>query len=183
MPATQPTAADVSRQDPFRWSRADVANALDHFSNPDHPSQRDCAEQLGVPHATFNYWMRHYSPGDSDPVAAFFRSACGEQVLRHIVLAALTTFQLQGACGIRLVGTFLERAGLDRFVATSRGALHPLAAVIESDLVTFRDSEQPTLAQQMKPKTITLVADEHFHSDKPCLVGVEPVANFILVEC
>ena len=89
--STQPTTPST---DPFRWSRADVANALDHFCNPDHPSQRDCAEQLGVPHATFNYWTRPYSPDDSDPVAAFFRSACGEQVLRHIVLAALSTFQL-----------------------------------------------------------------------------------------
>jgi hypothetical protein len=104
-------------------------------------------------------------------------------VLRRIVLAALTTFQLQGACGIRPIGTFLERAGLDRFVASSRGALHPLAAHLESDLVAFRDGEQPALAQQMKSKTITLVSDEHFHSGKPCLVGLEPVAGFILVEC
>jgi Family of unknown function (DUF6399) len=37
--------------------------------------------------------------------------------------------------------------------------------------------------QQMKPKTITLVPDEHFHAGKPCLVGLEPVSGFILVEC
>ncbi len=60
---------------------------------------------------------------------------------------------------------------------------HPLAAHIESDLVAFRDCEQPVLAQQMEAKTITLVPDEYFHSGKPCLVGLEPVANFILVEC
>ena len=45
MPATQPTAADPSRQDPFRWSRADIANSLDGFSAEDHPSQRDFARQ------------------------------------------------------------------------------------------------------------------------------------------
>jgi hypothetical protein len=178
--STQPASP---RTDPFRWPRGDVANALDHFCGPDHSSQRQYAEQLGIPHATFNYWTRHCSPADGDLVDSFFRSVSGEDVLRRIVLAALTTFGLQGACGLRPLGTFLERAGLDRFVASSRGALHPLAAHLESDLVAFRDCEQPALSQQMKPRTITLVPDEHFHSGQPCLVGVEPVAGFILVEC
>jgi len=183
MPATQPTAAEPSRQDPFRWTRAEIASALEHFAAADPLSQRETAEQSGIPHATVNYWTRHYSPADGDPVDAFFRSSCGEAVLRRIVLAALCTFQLQGACGIRQVGTFLDRAGLDRFVASSRGALHPLAAQLESDLVLFRDQEQPILAQQMEPKTITVVTDEHFHSGKPCLVGLEPLAGFLLIEC
>src|SRR4051812_24466008 len=162
MPASEPTAAESARQDPLRWTRAEIAAALENFSDPDHPSQRAAAQRFGIPHATFNYWTRHYSPNDGDPVDLFFRSGCGEAVLRRIVLAALCTFQLQGACGIRQVGTFLDRAGLDRFVATSRGALHPLATHLESDLVAFRDSQQPTLAQQMKPTTITLIPDEHF---------------------
>jgi hypothetical protein len=183
MPVDQSTAADFSRQAPFRWPRADVVNALDRFAEPDPPSQRDLAERLGIPPATFNYWTRHYAPAAGDPLDSFFRSAPGELVLRRILLAALVTFQLQGACGIRQVGTFLERAGLDRFIASSRGALHPLAVHLESDLVAFRDGEQPTLAQQMKPKTITVVPDEHFHSGRPCLVAIEPVSNFIAVEC
>ncbi len=183
MPENQPTAAEQPRQEPFRWSRADVAAVLDNFAGADQRSQRHFAEQLGIPPATFNYWTRHYCPGEDDPVAALFYSAAGELLLRRIVLAALCTFQLQGACGIRTVGTFLERAGLDRFVASSRGALHPLAAWLESDLVAFRDSEQPALAQQMKPRTITLVPDEHFHAGNPCLVGQEPVSGFIPVEC
>jgi hypothetical protein len=183
MPATEPTAEESSRQDPFRWTRVEIATALDNFSDPDHLSQREAARRFGIPHATFNYWTRHYSPTDGDPIDSFFRSGCGEAVLRRIVLAALCTFQLQGACGIRQVGTFLDRAGLDRFVASSRGALHPLSAHLESDLVAFRDCEQLVLAQQMKPKTITLIPDEHFHSGKPCLVAIEPVSNFIAVEC
>lgn len=178
--STQPT---TPRTDPFRWSRADILNALDCFGDPDHPSQRAFAQQAGIPHATFNYWTRHYCPAADDPVDCFFRSGCGEAVLRRIVLAALVTFHIQGAAGIRPVGTFLEQAGLDRFVACSRGALHPLAAGLEADLIAFRDSEQPVLAQQLKPKTITVVPDEHFHSGAPCLVGQEPVSGFILVEC
>jgi Family of unknown function (DUF6399) len=183
MPVDQPTVPDPSRQDPFRWPHTDIRNALEDFANPDPPSQREFAQQFGIPHATFNYWLRHHSPDAADRVDSFFRSPSGEAVLRRIVLAALATFCLQGACGIRLVGAFLQRAEIDRFVACSRGALHPLAAHIEADLVAFRDSEQPPLAQQMKPKTITVIPDEHFHSGKPCLVGLEPVSGFLLVEC
>ena len=183
MTPSHSTPPPTPRTDSFRWSRAAVANALDHLAAADPSSQRHCAEQLDIPHATFNYWTRHYAPAESDPLDAFFRSPCGELVLRRILLAALTTFHLQGACGIRPVGTFLERAGLDRFVACSRGALHPLAAQVEADLVAFRDAEQSSLAHQMKPQTITVVADEHFPSGRPCLVGLEPVAGFLLVEC
>jgi len=183
MLADEFTPSEPLRPDSSRWPRADIAATLDNFSHSDQPSQRQFAQQQGIPHATFNYWIRHHSPAQDDPVAEFFFSPAGELVLRRIVLAAFTTFHLQGACGIRFVGTFLERSQLDLFVASSRGALHPLAAHIESDLVAFRDCEQPVLAQQMEAKTITLVPDEHFHSGKPCLVGLEPVANFILVEC
>src|SRR5258705_13429307 len=100
MPENQATAAEPPRQDPFRWSRAAIATALEDFSKPEHPSQRHHAEQLGIPHATFNYWMRRYCAAEADPAATFFCSAAGELVLRRIVLAAVTTFQLQGACGI-----------------------------------------------------------------------------------
>jgi hypothetical protein len=183
MPDKQPIAADLPRQDPFRWSRAAVVNALDSFSDAAQPSQRQHAQQLGIPHATFNYWTRRYGPDQDDPVDLFFRSAAGELVLRRIVTAALVVFQQRGACGLRLVREFLQLTQLDRFVACSRGALHPLAAHLESNLVAFRDAEQPALAQQMKPRTITLVPDEHFHSGKPCLVGLEPVSGFLLIEC
>jgi hypothetical protein len=183
MPATQPTTAEPACPEPFRWTRADIATALDNFSDPDHPSQREAAQRFGIPHATFNYWTRHYGPAAADPVDSFFRSAAGELVLRRILAAALVVFQQRGACGIRLVGEFLYLTQLDRFVARSRGALQPLAAHLESDLVAFRDQEQPALARQMKPKTITVVADEHFHSGPPCLVGLEPLSGFLLIEC
>ena len=183
MPATQPTTAEPACPEPFHWTRADIATALDNFSDPDHPSQREAAQRFGIPHATFNYWTRHYGPAASDPVDSFFRSAAGELVLRRILAAALVVFQQRGACGIRLVGEFLYLTQLDRFVARSRGALQPLAAHLESDLVAFRDQEQPALARQMKPKTITVVADEHFHSGPPCLVGLEPLSGFLLIEC
>jgi len=110
MPGHQPTAADPSRQDPFRWPHADILTALDDFADPDPPSQRQFAQQAGIPHATFNYWLRHYSPAEADPIDSFFRSGCGELVLGRILAAVLLVFQQRGACGIRLVSEFLQLA-------------------------------------------------------------------------
>jgi hypothetical protein len=94
MLAPQPTAADSSRQVPFRWTRADVVTALDNFSAAEYPSQRHYAEQHGIPHTTFNYWTRRHAAAAADPHDSFFLSPAGELTLRRIVLAALTTFQL-----------------------------------------------------------------------------------------
>jgi Family of unknown function (DUF6399) len=175
------------RTDPFRWPRAEIALAHDHFCASDHSSQRQYAQHTGIPRSTLGYWARRDDPADADPqlhpeLVAFLHSATGEAFLRRVVTAALTTFCLQGAAGLRLITAFLERTQLDRFVACSRGALHPLLAHLESDLAVFRDQHQPQLAQQMQPQTITVVADEHFHGPDNCLVAIEPVSNFILVE-
>jgi hypothetical protein len=61
--------------------------------------------------------------------------------------------------------------------------LQPLHAALEADLAAFDDQERPLLAQRMPAKTIAAALDEHFHAVKNCLVGIEPVSNFILVEC
>jgi Family of unknown function (DUF6399) len=173
---------------PFRWSRAEVANAHDHFCQDDPQSQRQYAQHTAIPRSTLGYWLRRDEAAFADPdlhpdLVAFLRCSAGEAFLRRVVLAALTTFCLQGACGLRLLGAFLRQTQLDRFVACSRGALHPLLAHLESDLAAFRDQHQPPLARQMRPGPITVVADEHFHGPDNCLVAIEPVSNFILVEC
>jgi hypothetical protein len=184
MPTDQPTPPDTARQEPFHWSRADIVTHLDNFSATDPTSQRDFAEEAGIPHATFNYWVRSYSPDDDNPIDSFFFSPAGEVVLRNILAAALTAFHERGPCGIRRIGEFLDLSQLNRYVASSRGALHPFADHFEKNILAFRDEEQPRLVQQMKPdpKPITLVLDEHFHSVLICLVGMEPVSGFILVE-
>ena len=172
-----------SGTDPFRWSRADTAKAFDHFAAPHHSSQRQYAHAHDIPRSTLGYWLRRDHPADADSVSTFFHSPAGAACLRAIVLAAFVTFHQRGACGIRLIGSFLELAQLDRFVASSRGALQPLAAHLESDLGIFDDEKRPLLAKQMAPKHIAVTADENFHGKDPCLVAIEPVSNFILVEC
>jgi Family of unknown function (DUF6399) len=183
MTPVQPTSPDQTRQEPFRWGRADVGKAFDAFSEPTAWSQRQYAKEYDIPRSTLGYWLRRDDPAAADPVAAFCHSAAGQSFLKGIVLSALCTFSLEGACGIRLLGTFLQRSGLDRFVGASRGALLPLLNALETHLAAFEDQERPALAEGMPAKTITAAVDEHFHAVKPCLVAIEPVSNFILVEC
>jgi len=175
------------RTDPFRWPTAEAAKAHDHFRQPDPSSHRQYSQQTGIPRSTLDYWVRRDQAALADPelhpdLVSFLHCSAGEAFLRRVVTAALTTFCLQGATGLRLITAFLQRTQLDRFVACSRGALHPLLVRLESDLAAFQHQHQPHLAQQMGPRCITVVADEHFHGPDNCLVAIEPVSNFILVE-
>jgi hypothetical protein len=183
MTPPQTTTPDPAQQHPARWSRVDVAAAFDHFGSPNPSSQRQYAREQDIPRSTLGHWMRRDDPCDDDPIAAFCHSTAGQSFLQAIVVAALTTFSLRGACGIRLVGVFLRDSGLDRFVGPSRGALYPLLVALESQLAAFDEQERPRLAALMPRRSVTAALDEHFHAATPCLVAIEPVSNFILVEC
>src|SRR5258708_1171479 len=100
MTPSQCSEAASTRTDPFRWSRADAAKAQDHFRHPEHSSQRQYATAHGIPRSTLGCWIRRDAPTDLDANrVAFVRSASGEAFLRRLVLAVLTAFQQQGACG------------------------------------------------------------------------------------
>jgi hypothetical protein len=182
---SQPAPVPDQGEDPFRWSRADRARVHADFSDPRHTpsSQRQYAQQHGIPRSTLGTWVRQASPDEFDTrTVDFLRNPAGELFLRHIVVAAMLVFHQANACGLRTIGQFLRLAKLDSFVASSYGALHSLAASLQTELGRFSDEEQPRLAATMTPKTITLAADENFHGPKPCLVAIEPVSNFLVVE-
>jgi Family of unknown function (DUF6399) len=183
---TPPHSIDTTppRTDPFRWEQFVVATTFDHFDDPDRPSsQRQYAQQQGIPRSTLGYWLRRPDPAGVDPdLVSFFRSCGGLRFLRRLVLALFVTFVFRGGCGLRLLCAFLQHSQLDRFVASSTGALHELSLILQTDLTAFADEERPRLAQDMPPRRIAVVADENFHGPHICLVAAEPVSNFILVE-
>jgi len=88
---------------------------------------------------------------------------------------------MTGTGGIRHVCQFLELTGLDQFIASSYGAQQAVAAKMEQAIVDFDQEERKRLAQSMPPKQITVCQDETFHPET-CLVAIEPVSNFILLE-
>src|SRR5215207_220903 len=184
MTPPQPTPAADPRQGPFRWDADRRAHACDQFRSPDcDSSQRQYAQEHGIPRATLGYWLRQPLPADVEPeLAVFLHSAAGQRFLRRLVLALFVVFAFRAAVGLRLLQLFLRQSQLDRFVASSVGALHALATAVQDDLLCYGAEERRRLAQGMPHKDIALVPDENFHGPHPCLVAIEPVSNFILVE-
>jgi hypothetical protein len=189
MPPSQTTATPDTCQDPQRnsrrWSRLDQAKATADFQDPFRPacSQRQYAQRHGIPPSTLADWLKEPVPEGVEPeVAAFFRTPPGQRFLRRQVLAAHLAFRQVGPCGIRTLSLFLRWSCLDCFVGASYGAQQRLAGGVQGLLLNLQAEQQPLLAEGMTAKTIALVPDENFHQGDPCLVAIEPVSNFILVE-
>ena len=88
---------------------------------------------------------------------------------------------LLGSCSTRQVCQFFELTGLDRFIASSYGTQQKVAVKIEASIADYDKEEKSRLAEKMTPKEITTCEDETFHPET-CLVAIEPVSNFILLE-
>ena len=120
--------------------------------------------------------------GSSRKEVDFFESPEGLAVLHKICLAAHLIIEFTPRQGIRGVCEFLELSGLSKFVASSYGAQQKVACAMEAELVRYGEVTGERLAAAMSPrKKITVCQDETFHPEV-CLVGIEPVSDFILLE-
>jgi hypothetical protein len=166
-----------------QWSREEVAEKVANYEQaPATASQRQLAEELGIPRSTLQHWLERKGAIDAAPeVIVFFESPAGVAFLHRLVLAAHFVMGLLGACGIRLVCLYLELTGLSQFVAAAYGSQQTVAVAIEKAVVSFGQAEKVRLAAGMRPKQITVCQDETFHPEI-CLVGIEPVSNYILLE-
>jgi hypothetical protein len=175
---------DPDKAKPPRWDRTTVTAEVSAFEEAPQRaiSQRQFAQEHGVPRSTLQHWLARKATIDADPVlVAFFESPVGLAFLHRLVVAAHLIFANVGPCGIRLVCQFLELSALDRFVAVSYGAQQQVSQAMQAEISVFGAQEQLRLAQTMSPKKITVCEDETFHPEI-CLVAIEPVSDFILVE-
>ncbi|UHD15090.1 DUF6399 domain-containing protein [Thiocapsa bogorovii] len=76
---------------------------------------------------------------------------------------------------------FLELSGLSAFVGVSDGAQQALNVAVETAVVGVAEEQRTALAEGMAPRAVTVCEDETFHPGI-CLVAIEPVSNFILLE-
>jgi hypothetical protein len=167
-----------------RLPRDEAAQKLAYYKAKmnEGSSERSLAEELGIPRSTLQHWRTRKDSIDAAPeVIAFFESPVGVAFLHRLVLAAQFVITLMGANGIRLVCMFLELAGLDQFVASSYGSQQKVSVKMEEAVVQFGEGERKRLGVKMPPRKITLCEDETFHP-AICLVAIEPVSNFILLE-
>jgi hypothetical protein len=165
-------------------SRLSIATALATYQAALEAgkSQTEGAEAAQVPRATLEYWRRRQTTIPADPtVVAFFESPAGVEFLRHLVVAAHFCMSYVGNCGIRVVCQYLELTGLAQFIGASYGAQQQVSVELERLLEEFGHTERRRLGAQMSPKAIAVCEDEAFHP-QVCVVGIEPVSNFLLVE-
>jgi hypothetical protein len=75
----------------------------------------------------------------------------------------------------------LELSGLSAFVGASYGSQQGLNAALEQAVVAIAAEQRAALAEAMAPRAVTVCEDETFHP-ATCLVALEPVSGFILLE-
>ncbi len=166
-----------------RRTRAQTA-ALLHASRQDSQdtSQRRKARQHDIPRSTLQHWLKRQKRLELDPLAVtFFESPQGLAFLHQLTVALHLVFSLQGSGGLRLLTLFLRLTQLDRLIAPSHGARHKFANLLEQAVGDFADEQRPQLAAGMTQRDITVAEDETFHP-ATCLVAIEPVSGFVLLE-
>jgi Family of unknown function (DUF6399) len=167
-----------------RWDRLEHAEVWEQYSTLQARglSQRQAAQMLEVPRSTLQAWRAYQERLDACPgVVAFFQSVPGLAFLHRLVLALHLVCVEVGACGIRLVCLLLKLTGLNRFVGASYGTQHQVNRRVEDAIVAYRQAEHTRLAREMPPQDISLTQDETFTGGL-CLVGMEPVSNYIVLE-
>ncbi len=166
------------------WDRFERADLFEQYLDlqAQGVSQRQASKKLEVPRTTLQAWQAYQESLDEHPaVVAFFQSSPGLAFLHRLVLGLHLVMTEVGACGIRLVCLLLQLTGLDRFVGASYGSQQHVNVKVEEAIVTYRQTETARLAKDMPHKDITVTQDETFTGGL-CLVGSEPVSNFIILE-
>jgi hypothetical protein len=178
----------VSAQEEPLPPRVAAAAALTEFDRRDSAwtSRSQIARELHVPDSTLRYWLsrRWQQMRDSrwpPEVVRFFESRDGLAFLHVLLTAAHLVFVQVNDCGLRHLCWFLDLSGLGEFIAASYGAQQDVAQQMEALLIRFAEEEDQRLAAQMPPRQITVAEDETFHPDI-CLVAMEPVSGFLLLE-
>ena len=166
-----------------KWGKADAAKLVSAYeARGKTVSRRDFSQEAGVPRSALLHWLDRKSNIDADPVLVdFLESPAGIAFLHRLITAAHIAFTKDGTASIHNVVDFLEKSGLSPFVASSYSSQRKVSEQLDKNIIEFGENEGKRLAQQMPRKQITLCEDETFHPET-CLVAIEPVSNFILVE-
>lgn len=163
---------------------ADKVVAFNVLTNLEHEKKtgREAAAILEIPNSTMQSWRAPQRTLEKFfDWEEFFLRPSGAELLQRCVMAAhqVTNY---GPSGIQGLQEYLRLSGLDRFVASSNGALQEFTERCEKHTIAFGDNEEKCLARGRRVKKITAALDEMFRGKQPCLVAIEVVSNFILLE-
>lgn len=146
-------------------------------------SGRAAAKLTGQPRSTAQYHAKRQARnGEDKEVSAFFQTVPGMAFLHQLVLSIEFVLSQLSHAGLRLIQKIYELSGLTRWVACSLGTLSQRVRQLETDLIVYgKQQEERLVASRVDKKAITCCLDETFPSGI-CLVGMEPVSNYILLE-
>jgi hypothetical protein len=167
-----------------RWSRNEISHNLRRYFDlkVQGNSQREIAKKINLPRTTLQSWLSYRASLDENPVVIdFFEREAGLAILHRLTAALHIVFTSCGACGVGLISKFFEMTHLDRFIASSEESQRKINVKIEQAVVKYAEEETARLAKNMPKKEITVAQDETFTGGL-CLVAIEPVSNFILLE-
>jgi hypothetical protein len=145
-------------------------------------SAREAAHILEIPNSTMQSWRKPKISQEAPiELTKFFLTPTGADFLQRNTIAVMKLMKC-GPSGIRGMQEYLHNSGLDKFIASSEGALQSFWERCENYILHFGQSVESKLAPNMKFKKITAVLDEMFRSNRPCLVAIEALSNYILLE-
>ena len=145
-------------------------------------SAREAAALLEVPNSTIQSWtLKQNSLQTSPELAQFFSTVSGAIFLQRVVMAAYQAIHF-GCGGLRSLKEFLNLSMLDQFIASSEGSLQAFSKRCEEHIVAFGYSQEDKLTEKMKRRKVTAALDEMYRGRHPCLVAIEVVSGFILLE-
>lgn len=168
-------------------SRAEVVETLALLDDGKEQgtSARAVLRQTDVPRSTALHWdkLRHQKHEDVLPgsLRQVFDTPDGLGFLHCLVVAILFVIRMRAGGGIREVCEVLELSGLSEVVASSYGTMWNKDVEMERELAQYERHQRAELSAQMTARAISLCQDETFHPE-PCLVAIEPVSNYIVVE-
>ncbi len=167
------------------WNREDVIKNVIDFEDAKcklQQSQREWAKENHVPRTTLQHWMKRKDTMSAPPSwIEFFESPDGLDFLHQLLISAHFEFTKKGVASIHNVSRFLERCGLSPFIATSYSTQRRMSQKMDELIIEYGNTEERRLTEVMREKVITVCEDETFHPDI-CLVGIEPVSGYILLE-
>jgi len=145
-------------------------------------SAREIAALLKVPNSTMQSWVSGKTSQQVSPeLVEFFSTLAGKELIQRVTMSVYQVTHF-GSGGIRGLQEFLKLSMFDQFVASSYGALQTFSVRCEEHLVMFGDREEKQLSEKMKTRKVTAGLDELFRGRHPCLVAIEVVSGFILLE-
>lgn len=145
-------------------------------------SAREAAELLEIPNSTMQSWRNQTSHRQAPKeLVEFFSTPVGADFLQRNTMAVMKLMKC-GPGGTRGMQEYLRNSGLDNFVASSEGAIQAFWDRCEIYITKFGKSEEDKLALKMRRRKITAGLDEMFRGRRPCLVAIDVVSNYILLE-